>query len=122
MQGSNAGPVFTFCNGRLLTRDMSDFKLEKILMKLDLQICNSNMHSIRIGAETSAKQAGICDMYIMTYVYRKDGKVIPISATSEPPSTTGQPIKITTTLNIGTYIIIYNNLTNSIQALLLVSS
>ena len=63
---SNAEPVFTFCNGRLLTRDMFGSNLENVLMTLDLQIHHYNMHSFRLGAATSAKQAALWDLHIVT--------------------------------------------------------
>ena len=66
VRGSNPGPVFTLCDGRMLTRDIFGLELEKILRKLNLQIHHYNTHSFRIGAATSAKQAGISDMHIKT--------------------------------------------------------
>ena len=64
--GTNPGPVFILRNGRMLTRDLFGSELDKILGKLDIQIHHYNTHSFRIGAATSAKQAGIADVHIKT--------------------------------------------------------
>ena len=90
VRSSNPGPVFTLPNDSMLTRDIFGSELDKILEKLALQTRHYNTHSFRIGAATSAKQAGN-----QRYTLRlwEDGKAMPTSATSEPPSTTGQPVK-----------------------------
>ena len=49
---------------RKLTRSIFGFELDEILRKLELSTCHYNMHSFRIGAATSPKQAGISDVHI----------------------------------------------------------
>ena len=67
VQRNNPGPVFTFCDGRMLTRDTFGSELDKILRKLDLKIHHYNTHSFRIGAATSTKQAGISYVQIKSF-------------------------------------------------------
>ena len=61
-QDNYSGQVFTLPDGRMLTRAQN----LKILRKLDLQTHQYNTYSFRIGAATSAKQAGIANVLIKT--------------------------------------------------------
>ena len=66
IRGNHPGPVFTFSDGRMLTRAIFGSELDRILEKLSLKVHHYNTHSFRIGAATSAKQAGISDVHIKT--------------------------------------------------------
>ena len=66
IRGNHPGPVFTFSDGRMLTRAIFGLELDRILEKLSLKVHHYNTHSFRIGAATSAKQAGISDVHIKT--------------------------------------------------------
>ena len=55
IQGNHPGPVFTFSDGRMLTREIFGSEFNCILGKLNLKVHHYNTHSFRIGAATSAK-------------------------------------------------------------------
>ena len=66
IRGNHSGPVFTFSDGRMLTREIFGLELDCILGKLNLKVHHYNTHSFRIGAATSAKQADISNVHIKT--------------------------------------------------------
>ena len=51
-------------NNQLLTRATFSAALNEIFQKFNIHPHNFNTHSFRIGAATSAKQAGISDSHI----------------------------------------------------------
>ena len=64
IRGNTEGPLFTMKEGRPLTRQVFGSELTRILRNAGLQADQYNTHSFRIGAATSAKQAGISDLHI----------------------------------------------------------
>ena len=58
-RGGRPGPFFMLPNNQLLTRATFSAALNKIFQKLNIHPHNFNTQSFRIGAATSAKQAGI---------------------------------------------------------------
>ena len=64
VRGNQPGPLFILKDGRMLTRQLFSKFLDNILDKLHLKCDQYNTHSFRIGAATSAKEAGIDDLSI----------------------------------------------------------
>ena len=64
VRGNKPGPLFILKDGRMLTRQLFSKSLDNILDKLHLNCDQYNTHSFRIGAATSAKEAGIDDLSI----------------------------------------------------------
>ena len=65
VRSSRPGPLFVLEDGRMLTRQLFGTALDTILEALQLDHGKYNTHSFRIGAATSAKEAGIADSHIM---------------------------------------------------------
>jgi len=65
-EGEKKGALLITSDGSMLTRDMFASALIKVLYKIDLNTQLYNTHSFRIGAATSANQAGIPDLHIKT--------------------------------------------------------
>ena len=81
--GNIEGPLFTTETGRPLTRQCFGSTLTRILKTAGLQADQYNTHSFRIGATTSAKQAGISDLHISTCW--AGGRVMHMKHILEPP-------------------------------------
>jgi len=64
VRGGKPGPLFILEDGRMLTRQLFSTLLDDILEELHLDRGQFNTHSFRIGAATSAKEAGITDSHI----------------------------------------------------------
>ena len=64
VRGNQRGPLFTLKDGRMLTRQLFSTFLNDILGKLQMNQSQFNTHSFRIGAATTAKEAGIDDIHI----------------------------------------------------------
>ena len=64
VRGNKHGPLFVLKDGRMLTRQLFSSFLQDILGKLQLNESHFNTHSFRIGAATTAKEAGIDDTNI----------------------------------------------------------
>ena len=64
VRGSTEGPLFITEEGSPLTRHRFNTELSSILHAAGLETTHYNTHSFRIGAATSAKQAGISDLHI----------------------------------------------------------
>lgn len=64
-RGNKPGPLFIMKDGRKLTRQLFGSSLDVILNKLHLEKGCYNTHSFRIGAATSAREAGMRDSHIM---------------------------------------------------------
>ena len=60
-RGDKLGPLFILPDNKLLTRKMFSAVLNKAFKELKMDPLSFNAHSFRIGATTSAKQAGIRD-------------------------------------------------------------
>lgn len=65
VRGCQQGPLFIMKDGRKLTRQLFSTSLDVILEKLHLEGGHYNTHSFRIGAATSAREAGMEDSHIM---------------------------------------------------------
>ena len=65
VRGNQDGPLFIMADGRRLTRQSFSDSLDNILASLCLTSGEYNTHSFRIGAATSASEAGIPDSTIM---------------------------------------------------------
>ena len=65
IRGNSPGPLYIMQDSRRLTRQLFSDSLNDILKELHLDIGSYNTHSFRIGAATSAKEAGISDSHIM---------------------------------------------------------
>ena len=65
VRGNREGPLFIMADGRRLTRQLFSDSLDNILASLRLDSGEYNTHSFRIGAATSASEAGIPDSTIM---------------------------------------------------------
>ena len=63
-RGNRPGPLFMLQNGKMLTRSIFSAAIHKVLLEVKLNPQCFNTHSFRIGAATSAKQAGISDAYL----------------------------------------------------------
>ena len=64
VRGKQAGAFFVTSDGSSLTRTMFASALTKTLHKVNLNAKLYNTHSFRIGAATSANQAGVPDLHI----------------------------------------------------------
>ena len=64
MQGAQAESLFIAEEGKQLTTQIFSSKLNTILQKMKINASQCNTHSFRIGATTSAKEAGISDAHI----------------------------------------------------------
>lgn len=64
VRGTRPGPLFVFPDGRMLTRQTFSSALDSLLMEAKLEKGNFNTHSFRIGAATSAANAGISDIHV----------------------------------------------------------
>ena len=64
IRGSKSGPLFLTADGSPLTRQRFHTLLSTLLRKIGLPVTHYNTHSFRIGAATSAKDAGISDTHI----------------------------------------------------------
>ena len=65
VRDNRLGPLFILQDGRMLTRQTFGNLLDNVLDQLHLPSGEFNTHSFRIGAATSAKEAGISDSQIM---------------------------------------------------------
>ena len=65
VRGNRTGPLFILADERMLTRQLFSTFLDNILDEMHLNRGEFNTHSFRIGAATSAKEAGIADSLIM---------------------------------------------------------
>ena len=65
VRGNQEGPLFIMADGRRLTCQLFSDSLDNILASLRLDSGEYNTHSFRIGAATSASEAGIPDSTIM---------------------------------------------------------
>ena len=65
VRDNRPGPLFILQDGRMLTRQTFGNLLDNVLDQLHLPSGEFNTHSFRIGAATSAKEAGISDSQIM---------------------------------------------------------
>ena len=64
IRGSKPGPLFILPDGRWLTRTIFSSAIDNILSKLHMDKGSYNTHSFRIGAATSAIEAGISDVQV----------------------------------------------------------
>ena len=64
IRGAQAGPLFITKEGKHLTRQLFSSHLNTILEEMKIDTSKYNTHSFRIGAATSAKEAGISDAHI----------------------------------------------------------
>ena len=64
IRGPRPGPLFILSDGRMLTRQLFSTFLDNILVALKLKKDHFNTHSFRIGVATSAKEAGMPDVFI----------------------------------------------------------
>ena len=64
IRSSKSGPLFLTADGSPLTRQRFHTLLSTLLRKIGLPVTHYNTHSFRIGAATSAKDAGISDTHI----------------------------------------------------------
>ena len=65
-RGDKPGPLFMLPNNKSLTRKTFCAALSKAFQELEMNPRTYNTHSFRIGAATSAKQAGISDSLLKT--------------------------------------------------------
>ena len=63
-RGARLGPLFVFQNGSYLTRQRFTKVLHSTLQKAGVDDSKYASHSFRIGAATSAKEAGISDVHV----------------------------------------------------------
>jgi len=63
-RGGTPGPLFVWPNHKALTRTSFSSALNKALKQLNMDPHQFNTHSFRIGAATSAKQAGMSDSHL----------------------------------------------------------
>ena len=66
IRGKQPGLLFVLSDNTMLTRRYFPSALKDTISKLNLDTHSYNTHSFRIGAATSAKQAGISDTQIKT--------------------------------------------------------
>ena len=64
VRGGQPGALFMERDGTVLTRQLFSRALKDIFDELKLNYCDFNTHSFRIGAATTANQAGISDTHI----------------------------------------------------------
>ena len=65
-RGSTEGPLFTWSNGRYLTRDRFVTEVRKALSSVGIQAENYAGYSFRIGAASTAAEKGVQDSLIKT--------------------------------------------------------
>jgi len=63
-QGGTPGPLFVWPNNKALARASFSSAINKAFQKLHMDPHDFNTHSFRIGAATSAKQAGMSDSHL----------------------------------------------------------
>ena len=63
-QGGTPGPLFLFSDNKSLTKASFSAALNRALKGLQMDPSQFNTHSFRIGAATSAKQAGVSDSHL----------------------------------------------------------
>ena len=66
IRGKQPGPLFVLSDNTMLTRHYVASALKDTISKLNLDTHSYNTHGFRIGAATSAKQAGISDTHNKT--------------------------------------------------------
>ena len=66
VRGGQPGALFMERDGTVLTRQLFSRALKDIFDELKLNYCDFNTHSFRIGAATTANQAGLSDTHIKT--------------------------------------------------------
>jgi len=64
IQGPRPGPLFILNDGGILTQQLFSTFLDNILVALKLKKDHFSTHSFCIGVATSAKEAGIPDVFI----------------------------------------------------------
>ena len=63
-RGGTPGPLFLFSDNKSLTRASFSAALNRALKELQMDRSQFKTHSFRIGAATSAKQAGVSDSHL----------------------------------------------------------
>ena len=64
IRSASPGPLFILADGTHLTRHRLVIMLDSVLQKAGFDSKKYATHSIRIGAATSAKNAGISDVHV----------------------------------------------------------
>ena len=64
IRGAQPGPLFVFADGSYLTRQRFASLITSTLQRAGINDKQYNIHSFRIGAATTAKEAGISDVHI----------------------------------------------------------
>ena len=64
LRGPTQGPLFTYQDGSYLTRQRFTTSLRRTLLQAGIDDSNYAAHSFRIGAATTAKDAGISDVHV----------------------------------------------------------
>ena len=64
LRGPTQGPLFTYQDGSYLTRQTFTTSLRRTLLQAGIDDSNYAAHSFRIGAATTAKDAGISDVHV----------------------------------------------------------
>ena len=64
IRGGKAGPLFILPDGRMLTRFIFSSALDSLFTEMHMVKGHYNTHSFRIGAATSAMDAGIADAHV----------------------------------------------------------
>ena len=63
-KGAQPGPLFVFSDGSYLQRQQFASMITSTLLRAGINDKQYNTHSFRIGAATTAKEAGISDVHI----------------------------------------------------------
>ena len=66
VRGGQPGALFIEKDGTVLTRQLFSKAIKEIFDEFQLNYCDLNTHSFRIGAATTANQASISDTNIKT--------------------------------------------------------